>query len=79
MLFQVEVGRLLIIMFIPQIFCYGIVGTATAVMNSRQRFALAAGAPAVENVGTIRNRVVAEEADHTEWRWRPGVTTISRL
>jgi murein biosynthesis integral membrane protein MurJ len=50
---QVEVGRLLIIMFIPQIFCYGVIGTATAVMNSRQRFALAAGAPAVENVGTI--------------------------
>jgi putative peptidoglycan lipid II flippase len=50
---QVEVGRLLIIMFIPQVFCYGVVGTATAVMNSRQRFALAAAAPAVENVGTI--------------------------
>jgi murein biosynthesis integral membrane protein MurJ len=50
---QVRVGLLLIVMFIPQIFCYGVVGTATAVMNSRQRFALAAGAPAVENIGTI--------------------------
>src|ERR1700748_156598 len=50
---QVQVGRLLIIMFIPQIFCYGVVGTATAVMNSRQRFALAAAAPAIENIGTI--------------------------
>jgi putative peptidoglycan lipid II flippase len=50
---QERVGRLLIIMFVPQIFCYGVVGTATAVMNSRQRFALAAGAPAVENIGTI--------------------------
>jgi putative peptidoglycan lipid II flippase len=50
---QVHVARLLIVMFIPQIFCYGVVGTATAVMNSRQRFALAAGAPAVENIGTI--------------------------
>ncbi len=50
---QVRVGRLLIMLFIPQIFCYGIVGTSTAVMNSRQRFALAAGAPAVENLGTI--------------------------
>src|SRR6266568_5336045 len=49
----VRVGRLLIMLFIPQIFCYGIVGTFTAVMNSRQRFALAAGAPAVENLGTI--------------------------
>ena len=50
---EVRVGRLLIMMFIPQMFCYGVVGTATAVMNSRRRFALAAGAPAVENLGTI--------------------------
>ena len=40
-------------MFIPQMFFYGVIGTATAVMNSRRRFALAAGAPAVENLGTI--------------------------
>jgi putative peptidoglycan lipid II flippase len=50
---QERVGRLLIAMFVPQIFFYGVVGTATAVMNSRQRFALAAGAPAVENLGTM--------------------------
>jgi len=50
---EVRVGRLLIMMFIPQMFFYGVVGTATAVMNSRRRFALAAGAPAVENLGTI--------------------------
>ncbi len=50
---QERVGRLLIVMFIPQIFFYGIVGTATAVMNARRRFALAAAAPALENVGTI--------------------------
>jgi 2-keto-4-pentenoate hydratase/2-oxohepta-3-ene-1,7-dioic acid hydratase in catechol pathway len=25
----------------------------------------------VENVGTIRNRVVAEPGDHSGWRWRP--------
>jgi putative peptidoglycan lipid II flippase len=50
---EVRVGRLLIIMVIPQMFLYGVVGTATAVMNSRRRFALAAGAPAVENLGTI--------------------------
>ncbi len=30
---QENVGRLLIVMFIPQIFFYGVVGTATAVMN----------------------------------------------
>lgn len=56
---QENTGRLLIIMFVPQIFCYGLVGTATAVMNSRQRFALAAGAPAVENLGTIAVLVLA--------------------
>jgi putative peptidoglycan lipid II flippase len=50
---QMRVGLLLIVMFIPQIFFYGVVGTATAVMNSRQRFALAAAAPAVESVGTM--------------------------
>jgi putative peptidoglycan lipid II flippase len=50
---QVHVGQLLILMFIPQIFLYGVVGTSTAVMNSRRRFALAAGAPAIENLGTI--------------------------
>lgn len=27
----------------------------------------------VEGVGTIRNRVVAENADRSGWRWRPGV------
>jgi putative peptidoglycan lipid II flippase len=50
---QERVGRLLIAMFIPQVFCYGIVGTATAVMNARRRFALAAAAPAIENVGIL--------------------------
>jgi putative peptidoglycan lipid II flippase len=50
---QVRLGQLLILMFAPQILCYAVIGTATAVMNSRQRFALAAGAPAVENVATI--------------------------
>jgi putative peptidoglycan lipid II flippase len=50
---QAQLGQLLILMFIPQVFLYGVVGTATAVMNSRRRFALAAGAPAVENLGTI--------------------------
>jgi len=26
----------------------------------------------VEGIGTIRNRVVAESADRSGWRWRPG-------
>jgi putative peptidoglycan lipid II flippase len=50
---QMRIGALLIVMFIPQIFFYGVVGTATAVQNSRQRFALAAAAPAVESVGIM--------------------------
>lgn len=50
---QEQVGRWLILMFIPQLFLYGVVGAATAAMNSRRRFALAAAAPALENVGTI--------------------------
>src|SRR6202158_1080045 len=48
-----RIGLLLVVMFIPQIFFYGVVGTATAVQNSRQRFALAAGAPAVESLGIM--------------------------
>jgi len=28
----------------------------------------------VEGVGTIRNRVVAEEGNRSEWRWQPGRT-----
>lgn len=50
---QMRIGLLLILMFIPQVFFYGVVGTATAVQNSRQRFALAAGAPAVESLGIM--------------------------
>ncbi len=33
----------------------------------------------VEGVGTIRNRIVAEEGDHNGWRWRPGATATSTL
>jgi putative peptidoglycan lipid II flippase len=50
---QEQVGRWLILMFAPQVFCYGVVAAATAVMNARRRFALAAAAPAIENVGII--------------------------
>jgi putative peptidoglycan lipid II flippase len=50
---QERVGRWLILMFLPQVFCYAVVGSATAVMNARRRFALAAAAPALENVGIL--------------------------
>lgn len=50
---QESVGRWLILMFVPQIFLYGIVGSASSAMNARRRFALAAAAPATENIGTV--------------------------
>jgi 2-keto-4-pentenoate hydratase/2-oxohepta-3-ene-1,7-dioic acid hydratase in catechol pathway len=33
----------------------------------------------IEGVGTIRNQVVAEEGDHSDWRWRPGDQTPGGL
>ena len=50
---QEQVGRWLILMFAPQVFCYSVVAAATAVMNARRRFALAAAAPALENIGIL--------------------------
>jgi murein biosynthesis integral membrane protein MurJ len=50
---QVHVGTLLVLFLLPQVPLYAIVGTATAVMNAHRRFALAAAAPALENLGTI--------------------------
>jgi putative peptidoglycan lipid II flippase len=50
---QERVGRWLIVMFMPQVFCYAVIGTSSAIMNARHRFALAAAAPALENVGMI--------------------------
>ena len=29
----------------------------------------------IEGIGTIRNRVVAEEGDRSDWRWRPNAFT----
>jgi putative peptidoglycan lipid II flippase len=50
---QVGVTRLLILLTIPQVFLYAVVGSATAVMYAHRRFALAAAAPLVENLGII--------------------------
>lgn len=46
-------SRALVLMLMPQILLYGVVGSASAIMNAYRRFALAAAAPALENVGTI--------------------------
>ncbi|MDT4939137.1 MAG: putative peptidoglycan lipid flippase [Pseudonocardiales bacterium] len=50
---QANLGQLLILMFVPQLFLYAVVGTASAAMNAHRRFALAAAAPAVENIGLL--------------------------
>jgi 2-keto-4-pentenoate hydratase/2-oxohepta-3-ene-1,7-dioic acid hydratase in catechol pathway len=33
----------------------------------------------VEGVGTIRNRVVAEAGDHSQWRWKPARADTTTL
>jgi putative peptidoglycan lipid II flippase len=50
---QAHTGTVLVLLLLPQVPLYAIVGTATAVMNAHRRFALAAAAPALENLGTI--------------------------
>ncbi|HEY6748323.1 MAG TPA: lipid II flippase MurJ [Mycobacteriales bacterium] len=50
---QERVTRLFLLMLLPQVFLYAVVGCSSAVMNAHRRFALAAAAPALENVGCI--------------------------
>ena len=50
---QARLGAFLVLLLLPQVPLYAVVGTATAVMNAHRRFALAAAAPALENLGTI--------------------------
>ena len=50
---QMHQGAVLILLFLPQVPLYAVVATATAVMNAHRRFALAAAAPALENLCTI--------------------------
>ena len=50
---QAHLGAILVLLLLPQVPLYAVVGTATAVMNAHRRFALAAAAPALENLGTI--------------------------
>lgn len=56
---QERAGLWLVVMLIPQIFLYAVIATSTAIMNARYRFALAAAAPALENIGTVVVLVVA--------------------
>jgi putative peptidoglycan lipid II flippase len=56
---QRHIGFLFLVFFAPQIVLYVIAGTGAAVMNAYDRYALAAGAPTVENIGIILTLVLA--------------------
>jgi putative peptidoglycan lipid II flippase len=56
---QRRVGLILFVMFIPQIAFYLTAGTGAAVMNAHGRYALAAAAPALENLGMISTLALA--------------------
>ncbi len=48
---QRRLGMPLLVMLMPQVVLYGVAGTGAAVMNAHRRFALAAAAPVLENLG----------------------------
>ena len=54
-----ESVRTLAILAVPQVFCYAMVASATAVMYAERRYVLAAAAPALENLGVIAVLVLA--------------------
>jgi putative peptidoglycan lipid II flippase len=54
-----ESVRALAILAVPQVFCYAMVASATAVMYAKRRYLLAAAAPALENLGVIAVLVLA--------------------
>lgn len=55
---QRRAGSLLLALMMPQVVLLAVAGTGAAVMNAQGRFALAAGAPALENVGVIGLMVI---------------------
>lgn len=50
---QRRIGLILLALFLPQVVLYAVAGTGGAVLNARGRFALAAAAPALENLGVV--------------------------
>jgi putative peptidoglycan lipid II flippase len=50
---EVTLARWLTLMVMPQVLGYAIIGTSAAAMNARRRFALAAAAPALENLAIV--------------------------
>jgi putative peptidoglycan lipid II flippase len=56
---QLRVGWILIAVFMPQVLLYAVAGTSAAVLNAHGRFALAAAAPALENLGIITTLIAS--------------------
>jgi putative peptidoglycan lipid II flippase len=50
---QRRAGLLFLVLMMPQLVLFAVAGTGAAVMNAHGRFVLAAGAPALENLGVI--------------------------
>jgi putative peptidoglycan lipid II flippase len=50
---QERIARWFLVMMLPQVFLYAVVGCSSAIMHAQRRFALAAAAPAIENVVSI--------------------------
>lgn len=50
---QGQLGWLLLLAVMPQLCLYGIAATAAAVQHAHRRFALAAAAPSLENIGIV--------------------------
>jgi putative peptidoglycan lipid II flippase len=62
---QRRVGFLFLVLFAPQVVLYVIAGTGAGVMNAFGRFALAAAAPTVENLGIILTLVLVSTMPRT--------------
>lgn len=54
-----RIGWPLLAMLMPQVMLYGVVGTGVAVQNAHGRFAFAAAAPALENLGVVATLLVS--------------------
>jgi peptidoglycan biosynthesis protein MviN/MurJ (putative lipid II flippase) len=50
---QAHLARLFLLLLLPQVFLYAVVACSVAVMTAHRRFALSAGAPSIENLGSI--------------------------
>jgi putative peptidoglycan lipid II flippase len=50
---QAHIARLFLVLLLPQVFLYAVIACSVAVMTAHRRFALGAGAPSIENLGSI--------------------------